>query len=209
MKQLIRLTESDLHKIIKESVKRIINEAGVVGKIPNFDPNKSYTRINGMYADNQRIMAIAKKKLLSIISKPFKISVSASEDTGDAWADFYGNTPDGWRFEADDIPLDLIIDDYSYDEPPSWDSPGGYSDTKGHIENVEPVEIWFCPPGQNTPEDWQKIQFDNTIRELFAKNAYDNNMSDALHDMENYERDMEAGRYDDYINNRIDAMRGN
>ena len=209
MKQIIRLTESDLHKLVKESVQKILNETGIVGKIPNFNPNRSYTQINGMYADNQRIMNIAKKKLLNIISKPFKISVSASEYSGEAWANFNATTTDGWRFEAEDIPLDLIIDDYSYDEPPSWDSPGGYSDTEGHIENVEPVEIWFCPPGQNKPEDWQRIQFDKTIRNMFAKNANDDDMSDALHDKEEYERDMEAGRYDEYINNQIDAMRGN
>lgn len=209
MKQIIRLTESDLHKLVKESVKKIISEVGVVGKIPNFNPNKSYTQINGMYADNQRIMNIAKKKLLNIISKPFDIRVSSYD--GEGYGYFDKTTPDGWKFEADDIPLDLIIDDYSYDEPPSWDSPGGYSDTEGHVENIDvPTEIWFCPPGQNRPEDWQRIQFDETIKRLFAKNAKDNGeLSDALHDMEDYERDMEAGRYDEYINNQIDRMRGN
>ena len=34
-KQLIRLTESDLHKIIRESVKRILKEEGVGGGATN------------------------------------------------------------------------------------------------------------------------------------------------------------------------------
>ena len=208
MKQIIRLTESDLHRLVKESVKKIINEVGVVGKIPNFDSNRSYTKLNGMYADNQRIMDIAKKKLLRIISKPFKISVSNYDD--EAYGYFYGKTPDGWQFEAEDIPLELIIDDYSYDEPASWDSPGGYSDTEGHVEDIQiPACIYFCPPGGSFNE-WQKIQFDGAIKEMFAKNAKEeDDISDALHDRENYERDMEAGRYDEYINNQIDMMRGN
>lgn len=209
--KIIRLTESDLHRIVKESVKRALNEIETVGKIPNFNPNKSYAQINGMYADNQRIMAIAKKKLLNIISEPFKIQVSASEDSGDAWGYFDETTADGWNFYAEDIPLDLIIDDYSYDEPASWDSPGGYSDTVGHVENIDiPTEIWFCTPGQNKPNSWQRIQFDETIKSMFAKNAEeDDDISDALHDMETYERDYQAGLYDEYINNKIDAMRGN
>ena len=33
MKQKIRLTESDLHKIVKESVNRVLNEAGYEGNI--------------------------------------------------------------------------------------------------------------------------------------------------------------------------------
>ena len=219
MKQIIRLTEGDLHRIVKESVNRIIREwdspldkvrnskPKPVGQIRNFDPNRSYTRLNGMYVDNQRIMNIAKKKLLSIISKPFKISVSNYDD--EAYGYFYGGTPDGWRFEAEDIPLELIIDDYSYDEPPSWDSPGGYSDTEGHVEDIQiPACIYFCPPGGKFDE-YQKIQFDGAIKEMFAKNAQEGNISDALHDREEYERDMEAGRYDEYINNRIDMMRGN
>jgi hypothetical protein len=45
---------------------------------------------------------------------------------------------------------------------------------------------------------------------MFAKNANEeDDISDALHDRENYERDMEAGRYDEYINNQIDMRRGN
>jgi hypothetical protein len=39
-KQIIRLTESDLHRIIKESVKKIINEATDEVKLPGL-PNRS------------------------------------------------------------------------------------------------------------------------------------------------------------------------
>ena len=219
MKQVIRLTESDLHNLVKESVKRIIrewdspldrirnNKPKVVGKINNFDPNRSHTQLNGMYADNQRIMDIAKKRFISIISKPFKVSVSNYD--ADAYGYFYTSTPDGWSFEVEDIPVDLVIDDYSYDEPPSWDSPGGYSDTEGHVEGIDmPEYVYFCPPGDGS--EWQRLQFDDTIKELFIKNARDDgDLSDALHDREDYERDMEAGRYDEYINNQIDMMRGN
>ena len=41
-KQIIRLTESDLHRIIKESVNNILNEINVIGKIDDFDKDKSY-----------------------------------------------------------------------------------------------------------------------------------------------------------------------
>jgi hypothetical protein len=79
-KKLIRLTESDLHKIIKESVKRILNEAEYYDsdgfrfwgdeeygepadirkqlaanppKIPNFDRNKGYDFYNGKWMDGK------------------------------------------------------------------------------------------------------------------------------------------------------------
>lgn len=209
-KQTIKLTENEFYELINESVKKILKEVNVLGKINNFSPGKSYTQINGVYADNQRVINIAKKKLISIISKPFKIRVSASEYNGESWGYFYGETADGWKFEAEDIPLELIIDEYSYEEPESFYSPGDYSDTEGHVEEINiPAEIWFCPPGQTSPKDWQKIQFDKTIKELFSKNAEDDgNLSDALHNKENYERDAETGMYDDYINREIDRLRG-
>ena len=96
MKQIIRLTESDLHRIVKESVKKIIKEANIVGKIPNFNPNRSYTKLDGVYADNQRIMDVAKKKLISIISKPFKLGVNNYD------ADAYIKSFNGQNFSATD-----------------------------------------------------------------------------------------------------------
>ena len=41
-KKLIRLTESDLHRIIKESVNNVLSEINVIGKIDNFNKDKSY-----------------------------------------------------------------------------------------------------------------------------------------------------------------------
>jgi hypothetical protein len=41
-KQIVRLTESDLHRIIKESVNNILKEINVIGKIDDFDKDKSY-----------------------------------------------------------------------------------------------------------------------------------------------------------------------
>lgn len=205
MKKIIRLTESDLHKLVKESVKKIIKEAGVVGKINNFNPNKSYGQINGMYADNQRIMSIAKRKLLSIISKPFNIKVYSSGGYDSGY--FYAKTPDGWQFESDDIPLDVIIDSYSYYTPSTYLDPEEYGDTEGHIDNIDmPKSIGFLPPGS---KQWQDIQFDSEIKELFIKNAEPDDINDALNGREEYERDMENGRYDEYINNQIDMRRGN
>lgn len=194
MKKLIRLTESDLHKIVKESVQKIIKEAGIVGKISNFDPNKSYTNINGTYTDNQRIMDMAKEKLISIISKPFKISVSTFE--GEGYGSFYEKTPDGWEFIAEDIPLDLIIDDYSCYEPETRYCPASYSNPKGHIENVEtPTYIEFYPPSSSF-KNCQIIHLDDAMQELFAKNVQDDgNLTDALLDKEEFERE----DYDDCI----------
>jgi hypothetical protein len=210
MKQIIRLTEGDLHRIVKESVNRIIrewdspldnvrnNKSKPVGQIRNFDPNRSYTRLNGMYVDNQKVMEIAKKKLLSIISKPFEVRISNFDENDYAY--FYGETPDGWWFEADDIPVDLVIDSYSYYSPATrWD-PEEWGGTEGGVESIdEPGYIIFCPPG-GTYKDWQKIQFDNQIRDLFVKNAEPNedSVGEALSDKEAYQRDMEAGRRDEY-----------
>jgi len=207
MKQIIRLTESDLHRLVKESVKKIINEYGVVGKIPNFDRNKSYTRMDGEYMDNQKVIAMAKKELISIISKPFEIDAHGGKND---YGYFYAETPDGWSFEADDIPLDVIIDSYSYYSPATWWDPEEYGDTEGYVDNIEmPKYIYFCPPGGKYNE-WQKIQFDETIKDLFVKNAEasEDSIRDALGDKEEYERDMEAGAYDDYINREIDRRRG-
>ena len=204
MKKIIRLTESDLHKLVKESVQKIIKEAGVVGKINNFNPNKSYGQINGMYADNQRIMSIAKRKLLSIISKPFNIKVYSSDGYDSGY--FHAKTQDGWQFESDDIPLDVIIDSYSYYRPSTYLDPEEYGDTEGHIDNIDmPKSICFLPPGS---KQWQDIQFDDEIKALFIKNAEPDDINDALNGREEYERDIEAGRYDDYINREIDRRRG-
>lgn len=41
-KNKVRLTESQLHRVIKESVKRVLNEINIIGKIDNFNPSKSY-----------------------------------------------------------------------------------------------------------------------------------------------------------------------
>ena len=38
MKQIIRLTESDLHKIVKESVEKILKEESVVAQDPTQEP---------------------------------------------------------------------------------------------------------------------------------------------------------------------------
>lgn len=47
MKKVIRLTESDLHKIVKESVKRILNESGE--RIPAINKPKMNENINDSF----------------------------------------------------------------------------------------------------------------------------------------------------------------
>jgi hypothetical protein len=47
MKKVIRLTESDLHKIVKESVKRILNESGEL--IPAINKPKMNENINDSF----------------------------------------------------------------------------------------------------------------------------------------------------------------
>lgn len=180
MKQIIRLTESDLHKLVKESVKKIIREMdgddfvsplqrtrnarkAPIGQIKNFDPNKSYGSIGGNYVENRRIMDVAKKKLISIISKPFSINVASQY-----YGYFYGETPDGWKFEIEDIPLEVVIDSPSSYRPATWWDPEEWNDAEYHVEPPAlPDYIYFCPPGG----DWQPIQFDAKIKELFLKNA--------------------------------------
>ena len=50
-KKLIRLTESDLHRIVRESVNSVIKEINVIGKIDNFDRGKGYDKYNGRWMD--------------------------------------------------------------------------------------------------------------------------------------------------------------
>ena len=41
-----------------------------------------------------------------------------------------------------------------------------------YVDNIEmPKYIYFCPPGGKYNE-WQKIQFDGTIKDLFVKNRF-------------------------------------
>ena len=44
MKQKIRLTESELHKIVKESVNRVLNEAGYEGNIQDTEEYNKVVR---------------------------------------------------------------------------------------------------------------------------------------------------------------------
>ena len=62
MKKLVRLTESDLHKIVKESVNRIINEINVIDKIPNFDRRKGYGKYDGKWMDTATAIDKGKEK---------------------------------------------------------------------------------------------------------------------------------------------------
>lgn len=51
MKQRIRLTESDLHRIVKESVNRILTEANKSGKLKNsFKSKEDMTKYRDMYS---------------------------------------------------------------------------------------------------------------------------------------------------------------
>lgn len=45
MKQKVKLTESQLRNMIVESVKKVLKEINIVGKIENFDRNKSYAQV--------------------------------------------------------------------------------------------------------------------------------------------------------------------
>ena len=49
MKRTIILRESELKRMISESVKKALNEIKLVDKIPNFDRNKSYGKYKGKW----------------------------------------------------------------------------------------------------------------------------------------------------------------
>ena len=59
MKQLIRLTESDLHRIVKESVKNVLKEARV--SHPRFDLTKYPADVRINYTKNNKIFKEIKK----------------------------------------------------------------------------------------------------------------------------------------------------
>ena len=42
MKQIIKLRESELKRMISETIRSVVNEIKTVGKIDNFNPSKSY-----------------------------------------------------------------------------------------------------------------------------------------------------------------------
>ena len=60
MSKVIRLTESDLHKMVKESVKRILNESG-----------KSTRRSSSIEFGSERISTINKPKMNENINDSF------------------------------------------------------------------------------------------------------------------------------------------
>jgi hypothetical protein len=53
MEKLSELTESDLHRIVRGSVNRILNEIKVIGKIDGFQPNKTYSDKYSSIADSE------------------------------------------------------------------------------------------------------------------------------------------------------------
>lgn len=58
----IRLNEYTLKRIIKESVKNIVNEITVLTKIPNFDRNEEYEVRNGEWMTRKEAIALDKKE---------------------------------------------------------------------------------------------------------------------------------------------------
>lgn len=58
MKQMIRLTESDLKQIVKESVQKILNEVDegkIVNNKPHFKASRCYGRGNNSFAKKENL----------------------------------------------------------------------------------------------------------------------------------------------------------
>jgi hypothetical protein len=55
-KKTIKLTESDLHRMVSESVDRILNEIKIVGKIDDFQPNQTYSDKYSPIADSEKVI---------------------------------------------------------------------------------------------------------------------------------------------------------
>jgi hypothetical protein len=104
MKKLIRLTESDLHKIVKESVKKILSEAGMPygGEFYMKHPSNEYSLyFNKGIRDSQN----AKDKESGKYPNPYNGWMKRVNNGDGSWSDADFNHEDWHMYDDDDASL--------------------------------------------------------------------------------------------------------
>lgn len=177
--KLIRLTEGDLHRIIKDSVNRILRES------------EEYILINGQNVPIEQAMTLAKQELVNYLqSNVIPISVSSYE--GEGYGSIEIDTESGWYFLAEDFPVDLVIDSYSsYSPATRWD-PEEYNEVEGHIENIDFSGDIECYPPSDLPFGQRPVvilTIDDELKKLLNENCKADDISGALASMEEYDKD--------------------
>ena len=103
-KKLIRLTESDLHRIVKESVERLLSEAGMPfgGEFVMKHPSKKYTLyFNKGIRDSQD----AEDKKSGKYPNPYNGWSKRVNDGNDNWSNADFNHEDWYMYDDDDASL--------------------------------------------------------------------------------------------------------
>ena len=169
MRQIIRITESDLHNIVRNTVKRMLRE--------DLDsPND--------------VQSIARQKLINEIQKGVDMNIHAYN--GEGYGELYIETEDGWIFSAEDIPVDIRFETHSHYETVAYNyedyvGPEGWTDSVDYSD----AEFECYPPGSDEPAF--TIEIDGEIEQLLDEYCDVTNIDDALNELEDGYYD-----YEDY-----------
>lgn len=178
-KKLIRLTESDLHRIIKESVRRVLTES------------EEYVVIDGQNVPIEQAKVIARQELINHLQNNVE-DVRFSCYGGEGYGTLEIETDNGWYFLAEDLPVYLEIDRHSGYSLPTWDSPENSWDVEGHVEGIDFIGDISCFPKSELPLNQQEpimLNIDDELSKLMEEKCEPNkgDLNDALLAMEEYE----------------------
>lgn len=159
MRKIIRLTESDLHRIIRSTAKRVLRE------------------MDGDVEENGGdIVSEARAALVRALQNGVVVNViNPSFFDGDITADLDIETDDGWWFSCEGgLELYFEIDEHSYYSPATRIDPEEWGDAEGHVESVDlsteyPIQAF--PPSQNEGENDDSIDLpiDDELRNLIVQ----------------------------------------
>lgn len=164
MRQIIRITESDLHNIVRNTVKRMLRE--------DLDfPNDA--------------QSIARQKLIDEIQKGVEMNIHAYR--GNGYGELYMETEDGWIFSAEDIPVNIEVESWSYYRPATHWEPEESEGPQGYVESVDYSNVEFeCYPPNRKPLEKPAftIKVDSEIEQLLDEYCDVDNIDDALNELE-------------------------
>lgn len=179
-KQVIRLTESDLHRIIKESVRRVLTES------------EEYTVIGDKKVPLEQAKVIARQELINHLQNNEEV-VKITSYEGKGYGTLEIETDNGWYFLAEDLPVYLEIDTHSSHSPATRLDPEESQDVEGHVEGIDFIGDISCFPASELPFNQQKpimLNIDDELSKLMEEKCKpEKDIHDALLAMEEYEID--------------------
>lgn len=210
-KKLIRLTESDLHNIVKESVNKLLCELkwstydkASIGKFRKWRENNSIKDRNSHWnldraagkafakdPETAEIRKLAREKVLNFFSKPFEASLEYSHDSGFY---VYGQLDmgDDWyvEFEADaDADVNGSTGGYIC-HIPGFIYPNYDDDSSAEIDNISVGELKYlvCTiPKSYTPYRTEKnwgLEFELDVDDELNK-AFEKNFTPTQTSLDN------------------------